>query len=142
MKCMVFMKANANTEAGVLPSEQVLSAMGNFNEQLEQAGILRGGEGLKPSSEGVRLAFSKGAEVLKKDGPFAETNEIVAGYWLWEVPNMDSAIEWAGRIPNPEGDSFEVEIRPLYEADDFGEAFNQDLRAQEERLRQKLTDRQ
>ncbi|MDQ2076696.1 YciI family protein [Marinimicrobium sp. ABcell2] len=141
MKCMVFMKANADSEAGVLPGEQVLSAMGDFNEQLNQAGILLSGEGLKPSSEGVRLAFSGDGRVLTSDGPFAETKEIVAGYWLWEVPNMDAAVEWASRIPNPEGDSFEVEIRPLYTAEDFGETFTQELRDQEERLRQKLTDR-
>jgi hypothetical protein len=134
------MRATADTEAGVLPSEQLLTAMGQFNEELVAAGLMLAGEGLKPSANGVRLDFT-GDQVRVTDGPFAETKELIAGYWLWEVKSLDEAIAWAKRIPNPDGDDFGVEVRPLFEMDDFGEAFTPELREQEDRLRQRLADR-
>lgn len=141
MRVMVLMKANADTEAGVMPSEQVLAEMGRFNEQLNEAGLLLAGEGLHPSAKGVRLSFD-GHQVSVTDGPFAETKELVAGYWLWQVQSMQEAIDWAKRCPNPEGDAFEIEIRPLFEAEDFGEEFTPQLRAQEQQLRARLAERQ
>lgn len=132
MRVMVLVKADNDSEAGVMPSTELLAAMGNYNEELVKAGILLAGEGLHPSSKGVRVRFS-GSERTVIDGPFAETKELLAGYWLWQVKSMDEAIEWLKRAPFDGG--AEIEIRPVFEADDFGEAFTPELRAQEERLR-------
>jgi hypothetical protein len=134
MKVMVIVKANKDTEAGVMPSEQLLKEMGNYNEELVKAGIMLAGEGLHPTSKGVRIKFS-GSRRTVIDGPFAETKELIAGYWLWRVKSMQEAIEWAKRCPNPTGEESVLEIRPLFEAEDFGEEFTPELRAQEERLR-------
>lgn len=138
MRCMVIMKANRDSEAGVLPGERALTAMGNFNEELVNAGLMLAGEGLHPSSRGVRLAFSGASRPAVTQGPFPATRELVAGFWLWQVRSMDEAIEWARRIPNPDGDDFEVEIRPVFEAEDFGEQFTPEAREQEERLRRRI----
>jgi hypothetical protein len=134
MKVMVIVKANKDTEAGVMPSEQLLREMGNYNEELVKAGIMLAGEGLHPTSKGVRIQFS-GNKRMVIDGPFAETKELIAGYWLWRVKSMQEAIEWAKRCPNPTGAESVLEIRPLFEAEDFGEEFTPELREQEERLR-------
>jgi len=134
MRVMVIVKASKDTEAGVMPSEQLLKEMGNYNEQLVQAGIMLAGEGLHPTSKGVRIKFS-GSNRTVIDGPFAETKELIAGYWLWRVKSMQEAIEWAKRCPNPTGEESILEIRPIFEAEDFGEEFTPELRAQEERLR-------
>ena len=141
MRVMVLVKADENSEAGVLPSEELLTAMGKFNEELVQAGVMLAGEGLHPSAKGKRVRFS-GAQRTVIDGPFAETKELVAGYWLWQVASMDEAIEWVKRCPNPmEGES-EIEIRPVFEAEDFGVAFTPELREQEERLRAQVAAQQ
>lgn len=134
MRVMVIVKANEQSEAGEMPSEQVLADMGKFNEQLVKAGVMLAGEGLHPTSKGKRVRFS-GKERTVIDGPFAETKELIAGYWLWQVRNMDEAIEWLKRAPFQEG---ELEIRPVFEADDFGKEFTPELRAQEERLREDI----
>ena len=134
MRVMVIVKANKDTEAGVMPSEQLLKDMGNYNEQLVQAGIMLTGEGLHPTSKGARIKFS-GSNRTVIDGPFAETKELIAGYWLWQVKSMQEAIEWAKRCPNPTGEESVLEIRPIFEAEDFGAEFTPELRAQEERLR-------
>ena len=134
MRVMVIVKANKDTEAGVMPSEQLLKEMGNYNEELVKAGIMLAGEGLHPTSKGVRIKFS-GSKRTVIDGPFAETKELIAGYWLWRVKSMQEAIEWAKRCPNPTGEESVLEIRPLFEAEDFGEEFTPELREQEERLR-------
>ena len=134
MRVMVIVKANSDTEAGVMPSEQLLREMGNYNEQLVKAGVMLAGEGLHPTSKGVRIRFS-GSKRTVIDGPFAETKEAIAGYWLWQVKSMQEAIEWAKRCPNPTGEESVLEIRPLFEAEDFGEEFTPELREQEERLR-------
>ncbi len=132
MKVLVFVKATKETEAGVMPSTELLAAMGNFNEELVKAGIMLAGEGLHPSSKGKRVQFtSKPPRVI--DGPFAETKELIAGFWIWKVKSMDEALEWAGRAPMEQEDV--LEIRPVFEAEDFGEALTPELRAQEERLR-------
>jgi hypothetical protein len=131
---MVIVKANKDTESGVMPSEQLLKEMGNYNEQLVKAGIMLAGEGLHPTSKGVRIQFS-GSKRTVIDGPFAETKELIAGYWLWRVKSMQEAIEWAKRCPNPTGEESILEIRPIFEAEDFGEEFTPELREQEERLR-------
>lgn len=137
MRMMVIVKANADSEAGVMPSEQLLTEMGAFNEELVKAGIMLDGDGLKPSSEGVRVRFS-GSQRMVTDGPFAETKELIAGYWIWKVDSMDEAIAWVKRCPNPmEGES-EIEIRPIFEAEDFGAEFTPELREQEDRLRAEL----
>jgi len=137
MRCMVMVKATAESEAGVMPGEELLAAMGRFNEELVRAGVMLAGEGLTPSARGARVTFS-GTQRTVTDGPFAETKELVAGFWLWQVKSMDEAIAWARRCPNPmEGESV-IEIRPVFEADDFGEAFTPELREQEERLRAQL----
>ena len=121
MRCMVFVKANADTEAGKMPGAELLAAMGKFNEELARAGVLLAGDGLRPSARGARVMFAgKGRRVL--DGPFTESKELVAGYWLWQVRSLEEAIEWAKRCPNPTGESGELEIRPVYEAEDFGTA--------------------
>jgi len=138
---MVIMKANKDSEAGVMPGERVLTEMGNFNEELVKAGVMLAGEGLHPSSRGVRVGFGSGKPVVT-DGPFAETRELVAGYWLWQVKTMAEAIEWAKRVPNPDNDSFEIEIRQVFEADDFGSEFTPEAREQEERLRAQMATKQ
>jgi len=134
MRMMVIVKANKDTEAGVMPSEQLLREMGNYNEDLVKAGIMKGGEGLHPSSKGVRIEFL-GNKRTVIDGPFAETKELIAGYWLWQVKSLDEAIEWAKRCPNPTGEQSVLELRPIFEAEDFGQEFTPELREQEERLR-------
>jgi len=134
MRFMVMIKANEQSEAGELPGEELLTEMGKFNEELVKAGVMLAGEGLQPSSKGARVRFS-GKERTVIDGPFSETKELIAGYWIWQVRSREEAIEWAGRIPNPTGEEGEVEIRQVFEADDFGEAFTPELREQEERLR-------
>jgi hypothetical protein len=132
MRFMVIVKADKESEAGVMPSEQMLAEMGKFNEELVKAGVLLAAEGLHPSSKGARVRFS-GAKRSVIDGPFAETKELIAGFWLWQVGSKDEAIEWLKRAPF--GGDTEVEIRQVFEADDFGEAFTPELREQEERLR-------
>jgi hypothetical protein len=134
MRFMVLVKADKNTEAGVLPDEKLLTAMGQYNEELVKAGVLLAGEGLHPSSKGARVRFS-GAKRTVVDGPFAETKELIAGFWLWNVKSKEEAIEWVKRCPNPTGVEAEIEIRQVFEAEDFGPAFTPDLREQEERLR-------
>jgi hypothetical protein len=135
MRVMVLIKATEESEAGVMPSEELLTQMGNFNEELVKAGVMLAGDGLHPSSKGVRVAFS-GGERKVLDGPFAETKELLAGYWLWQVKSLDEAIEWVKRIPNPDdGTEAEVEIRPVFEPDDFGDSLTPELREQEARLR-------
>ena len=134
MRVMVMVKATSESEAGKMPSTELLAAMGNFNEELVKAGVLLAGEGLHPSARGKRVRFS-GSQRTVIDGPFTETKELVAGFWLWQVKSMEEAVEWVRRCPNPmEGDS-EIEIRPLFEAADFGAELTPELRAQEERLR-------
>ena len=137
MRVMVMVKATRDSEAGVMPSEQLLADMGRFNEELVKAGVMLAGEGLHPSSKGVRVRFS-GDRRSVIDGPFAETKELVAGFWLWQVHSMDEAIEWVRRCPNPMPGDSEIEIRPVFEAEDFGEALTPELREQEQRLRDGL----
>jgi hypothetical protein len=130
---MVIVKASQASERGEMPSEELLAAMGDFNEQLVKAGLMLAGDGLHPSSKGVRVHFSgKNRQVI--DGPFAETKELIAGYWIWKVASMEEAIAWVKRCPNPHNEDCDVEIRPLFEMDDFGEALTPELRAQEERI--------
>jgi hypothetical protein len=136
MKVMVIVKANKDTEAGVMPSEQLLREMGNYNEELVKAGIMLAGEGLQPTSKGARIKFS-GASRTVIDGPFAETKELIAGYWMWRVKSLQEAIDWAKRCPNPTGEESVLEIRPVFETEDFGEEFTPELREQEERIRAK-----
>jgi hypothetical protein len=138
MKVMVIVKATQNSEAGVMPSEQLLADMGKYNEDLVKAGIMLAGDGLHPSAKGKRIRFSGGRRTVV-DGPFAETKELIAGYWIWQVRSMDEAVEWARRCPDPmPGEDAELEIRPIFEADDFGEAYTPELRAREEDLRREL----
>ena len=139
MKVMVMVKATEESEAGVLPTGELLEAMGKFNEELVNAGVMLAGEGLHPSARGVRVAFD-GPERRVIDGPFAETSELVAGFWLWQVRSLDEAIEWARRCPNPMPGPSELEIRPLFEAEDFGEMLTPELREREARLRERLGD--
>lgn len=134
MKVIVFVKATQDSEAGVMPSEQLLTDMGKYNEELVKAGIMLAGEGLHPSSKGARVQFS-GTNRTVTDGPFTEIKELVAGYWLWQVQSMEEAIAWVKRCPNPMLGDSEIEIRPIFEAADFGEEFTPELRAQEERIR-------
>jgi hypothetical protein len=132
-------KATGQSEAGKMPSTELLAAMGNFNEELAKAGVLLAGEGLHPSAKGKRVRFSGSARTVT-DGPFAETKELIAGFWLWQVGSMEEAVQWVKRCPNPmEGES-EIEIRPLMEFDDFGDEFTPELREQEERLREQAAD--
>jgi len=137
MRVMVMVKATQDSEAGVMPGEKLLADMGRFNEELVKAGVMLAGEGLHPSSKGVRVRFS-GDRRSVVDGPFAETKELVAGFWLWQVHSMDEAIEWVRRCPNPMPGDSEIEIRPVFEAEDFGEALTPELREQEQRLRGSL----
>ncbi len=134
MRVMVIVKASKSSEAGTLPSEKLLADMGKYNEELVKAGVMLAGEGLHPSSKGKRVTFS-GNKRTVVDGPFAETKELIAGFWLWQVKSMDEAIEWLRRCPNPMPEESTIEIRPVFEADDFGKEFTPELRAQEERLR-------
>jgi hypothetical protein len=138
---MVMVKATASSEAGAMPGQELLEAMGRYNEELVNAGVMLAGEGLHPSSRGVRMRFD-GAKRTVIDGPFAETKELVAGFWLWQVRSMDEAIEWLRRCPNPMPEASEIEIRPVFEADDFGAALTPELRAQEDRLRAQAAARQ
>lgn len=133
MKVMVFVKATKASEAGEMPSEQLLTDMGKFNEELVKAGIMLAGEGLHPSAKGKRVHFS-GKNRMVTDGPFAETKELICGYWVWKVKSMQEAIDWAKRCPNPHEDECHLEIRQVFEAEDFGDAFTPELRAQEERI--------
>ena len=136
MRFMIMIKANKDTEAGVLPSEQLLADMGRFNDELVKAGVMLAGDGLQPSSKGARVLFA-GRERKVIDGPFAETKELVAGFWVWQVKSLDEAIEWVKRMPNPDGGTEgEVEIRPVFEADDFGQELSPELREREQRLRE------
>lgn len=138
MRVMIIIKASPDTEAGVMPSEELLTAMGQYNEELVKAGVMLAGDGLHPTSRGARVRFS-GAQRSVLPGPFAPVAEQVCGYWLWQVRSMDEAIEWLKRCPNPQPGECEVEIRPVFESDDFGEALTPALRAQEDRLRDQLT---
>lgn len=138
MKVMVIVKATKNTEAGVMPSEALLSAMGKYNEELVKAGIMLDGAGLHPSVKGKRIKFASGKRTVV-DGPFAETKELIAGYWMWQVRSMDEATEWARRCPDPmPGEEAELELRPLFEAEDFGEEYTPELRERDERIRQEI----
>jgi hypothetical protein len=139
MRVMVIIKANEDSEAGVMPSEQLLTEMGKFNEELVKAGMMLAGEGLHPSSKGKRVRFS-GQNRTVIDGPFAETRELIAGFWLWQVKSMEEAIDWVKRVPfdSDDADGVEIEIRPVFEAEDFGAEFTPELREQEERLRAEI----
>ena len=134
MRVMVIVKATKDSEAGVMPSQKLLEDMGKFNEQLVKAGVMLAGDGLHPSSKGKRVKFS-GDKRTVVDGPFAETKELIAGYWMWQVRSMEEAVEWVRRCPNPHPGESEIEIRPVFEAEDFGTEFTPELRAQEGRLR-------
>ena len=134
MRCMVLVKADKDSEAGILPDQQLLTEMGQYNEALAAAGVLLAAEGLQPSSKGARVTFS-GSQRTVIDGPFAETKELIAGFWLWQVRSMEEAIEWVKRCPNPHPGESEIEIRPVFEAEDFGAEFTPELRQQEERIR-------
>ncbi|WP_024869880.1 YciI family protein [Pseudoxanthomonas suwonensis] len=140
MRVMVMVKATPSSEAGVMPSEQLLADMGRYNEELVKAGVMLAGEGLHPSSKGVRVRFS-GTQRSVVDGPFTETKELVAGFWLWQVRSMEEAIEWVRRCPNPMPEDSEIEIRPVFEEEDFGEEFTPELREQERRLREQIGNR-
>ena len=140
MRVMVIVKASNASEAGEMPDEQLLTEMGKYNEELSKAGIMLAGEGLHPSSRGKRVRFS-GAQRTVIDGPFAETKELIAGYWMWQVTSMDEAVEWLKKCPNPHNDVTEVEIRPVFENDDFGAEFTPELRAQEDRIREEIASR-
>jgi hypothetical protein len=141
MRFMVIVKATKDSEAGVMPSEKLLAEMGKYNEELVKAGVMLAGDGLQPSSKGARVRFS-GAKRTVIDGPFAETKELIAGYWLWQVQSKEEAIEWVKRCPNPFPGESEIEIRQLFEADDFGAEFTPELREQEERLRSQVAAKQ
>ena len=151
MRVMVIIKANQQSEQGIMPDEQLLKDMGNYNEELVKAGIMQAGEGLKPSSQGARVRFADGKTTVI-DGPFAETKELIAGFWIWQVKSLEEAIEWVKRCPSPNtgteeqrakfGDASEIEIRPFYETEDFGEEFTPELREQEERLRAEMAAKQ
>jgi len=134
MRVMVLVKASADSEAGVMPTEQELTEMGNYNEELVKAGVMLGGEGLHPSSKGARVKFS-GDRRTVVDGPFTEAKELIAGFWLWQVRSMEEAIEWVKRCPNPTGSESAIEIRQVFEAEDFGDVMTPALKEQEERIR-------
>ncbi len=134
MRFMILVKASKESEAGVMPNQQLLTEMGKFNEELVKAGVMLAGEGLHPSSKGVRVRFSGGKRTVI-DGPFAETKELIAGFWIWQVKSKEEAIEWVKRCPNPHNEETEVEIRQVFEAEDFGAELTPELREQEERLR-------
>jgi hypothetical protein len=140
VRVMVIVKANDESEKGVMPSEKLLADMGKYNEELANAGIMLAGEGLAPSKEGKRVKFGGGKKPAVLDGPFAETKELIAGYWIWKVKSMDEALEWIQRAPFQSGDV--IEIRRIFEADDFGKEFTPELRAQEDRIREQITKKQ
>ncbi|HEU0051722.1 MAG TPA: YciI family protein [Longimicrobium sp.] len=141
MRFMILIKANADSEAGVMPSERLLTEMGKYNEELVKAGVMLAGEGLHPSSRGKRVRFApEGKSVI--DGPFSETKELIAGFWIIQARSIEEAVEWVKRVPNPDDETTEIEIRQVFEAEDFGEEFTPELRAQEERLRAELEARQ
>jgi hypothetical protein len=140
MRFMILVKATKATEAGVLPDEKLLTAMGKYNEELVKAGVMLAGEGLQPSSKGARVKFS-GGKTTVVDGPFTEAKELIAGFWLWEVKSKEEAIEWVRRCPAPTGEEGEIEIRQVFEAEDFGAEFTPELRAQEERLRTQIAEK-
>ncbi|WP_141593703.1 YciI family protein [Myxococcus sp. AB056] len=142
MRVMVIVKATKNSEAGVMPGEQLMTEMGKYNEELMKAGVLLAGDGLHPSTKGKRIRFADGKKSVI-DGPFAETKELIAGYWIWQVKSMEEAVEWARRCPPPmPGEESELEIRPVFEAEDFGAEFTPELRAREEKLRAELEQKQ
>src|SRR5688500_12436740 len=140
MRVMVLVKASPQSEAGEMPSEKLLSEMLAYNEELVKAGVMLAGEGLQPSSKGARVVFS-GSDRKVIDGPFAETKELIAGYWLWQVKSLDEAIEWVKRVPNPTGEQATIEIRPVFEPDDFGDSLTPEVREQERRLREQTEGR-
>jgi hypothetical protein len=140
MRFMVIVKANKDTEGGVMPTQELLTEMGNYNDQLVKAGIMQAGEGLHPSSKGARVNFS-GTKRTVTDGPFAETKELIAGFWLWKCKSLAEAIEWAKKCPNPTGAEGQLEIRQIFEAEDFGAEYTPELRAQEDRQREKMAKR-
>jgi hypothetical protein len=137
MRVIVMIRANKDTEAGVMPSEALITEMMKYNEDLVKAGVMLAGEGLHPSSKGARVKSSKG-KITVTDGPFTETKELIAGFWIWQVKSMEEAIEWAKRMPNPDNEDGEVEIRQVFETEDFGAELTPELREQEERLRRQL----
>ncbi|RDV37148.1 YciI family protein [Bradymonadaceae bacterium TMQ3] len=138
MRVMVIVKATPNSEAGTMPTEEQLTAMGNYNQQLVDAGVMVAGEGLHPSSRGARVRFTENGTFVT-DGPFAETKDLIAGFWIWQVDSMEDAIAWARRCPSPmPGEEAELELRPIFEDEDFGEEFTPELREQEARMREKL----
>ena len=137
MRVLVFVKANQDSEAGQMPSEQLLAEMGKFNEQLVKAGVMLAGEGLQPSAKGMRVRFSNGKPTVI-DGPFAEAKELIAGFWIWQVKSKEEAIEWVKRCPNPHNEDGEIEIRQVFEAEDFGAEFTPELRAAEDRMRAEI----
>lgn len=141
MRFMVMVKATASSEAGEMPSQDLLAAMGAYNEELVKAGVMQAGEGLQPSAKGARVVF-KGKERRVIDGPFTETKELVAGFWLWKCASLQEAIEWVKRCPNPMPTESEIEIRQIFEAEDFGAEFTPELREQEERLRKEMSSKQ
>ncbi len=141
MRFMILMKATEDTEAGVLPNEKMLSEMGKFNEELVKAGVMLAGEGLQPSSKGARVHFS-GGKTTVTDGPFSEAKELIAGFWLWQVKSKEEAIEWVKRCPSDPGQEAEIEIRQVFEAEDFGAEFTPELREAEERLRREVAAQQ
>ena len=141
MRVMVLVKANEDSEAGEMPSTEMLDAMGKYNEELVKAGVMVAGEGLHPSSKGARIQFW-GDERSVVDGPFAETKELLAGFWLWEVRDFDEAIEWAKRCPNPTGEESVLELRPVFEAEDFGDELTPELRERSDRLREQIEEQQ
>ncbi len=141
MRFMVMVKANKDTEAGVLPSTEMLAAMGKYNEELVKAGVMLAGEGLQPTSKGARVRFS-GSKRTVIDGPFAESKELIAGFWIWQCKSKAEAIEWLKRCPNPTGEESEVELRQIFEADDFGENLTPELRQAEQRLRKQAENQQ
>lgn len=138
MRVMVIVKSTESSEAAIMPTTELLEAMGSYNEELVKAGIMLAGEGLHPSSKAVRVHFS-GKDRIVTDGPFTETKELIAGYWLWQVKSMEEAIEWVKRCPNPMIEDSDIDIRPLFEMEDFGEEFTPELRAQEDRLREQIS---
>jgi len=140
MRFMIIVKATKDSEAGVMPRKQLLTEMGKFNEELVKADVMLAGEGLQPSSKGARVRFSGGKRTVI-DGPFAETKELIAGFWLWQVKSKEEAIEWVKRCPNPHNEETEVEIRQVFEAEDFGPEFTPELREQEERLRTQVAEK-
>jgi hypothetical protein len=142
MRVMAIVKASRDSEAGVMPSEELLAEMGKFNEEMVNAGVMLAGEGLHPSSKGARVSFGGEGERTVIEGPFGEAKELIAGYWLMQVRSMDEAIEWIKRCPNPHEEAGEIEIRPVFEAEDFGEEFTPELREQEERIREQAEQNQ